>query len=56
MAGKETIPFGADLNKLPPREDSLAIVPVEEPLLLAIISPKQVVVVPRRSYKQAYYA
>jgi hypothetical protein len=57
MAGKEIIPFRVDLNKLPPREDSLAIVPVEEPLPLAVIHLKQVVVVPpRRSYEQAYYA
>jgi hypothetical protein len=57
MAGKEIIPFGVDLNKLPPREDSLAIVPIEEPLPLAVIPPKQVaMVLPRRSYEQAYYA
>jgi hypothetical protein len=57
MARKEIIPFGVDLNKLPPREDSLAIVPVEEPLPLTIIPPKQVVTVPpKRSYEQAYYA
>jgi hypothetical protein len=43
MAGKEIIPFGVDLNKLPPRED---------------IPPKQVVasVPPRRNHEQAYYA
>jgi hypothetical protein len=57
MARKEIIPFGVDLNKLPPREDSLAIVPVEEPLPLTVIPPKQVVIVPpRRSYEQAYYS
>jgi hypothetical protein len=57
MAGKEIIPFGVDLNKLPPREDSLAIVPVEETLPLAVIPPKQVtIVLPRRNYEQAYYA
>jgi hypothetical protein len=46
MAEKEIIPFGVDLNKLPPREDSLAIVPVEEPLPLVVIPPKQVATVP----------
>jgi hypothetical protein len=52
MARKEIIPFGVDLNKLPPREDSLAIIPVEEPLPLAIIPLKQVATVPlRRSYE-----
>jgi hypothetical protein len=57
MAKKEITPFEVDLNKLPPREDSLAIVPIEEPLPLAIIPPKQVaMVLPRRSSKQAYYA
>jgi hypothetical protein len=54
---KKKIPFGVDLNKLPPREDSLAIVLVEEPLPLAVIPPKQVATVPlRRNYEQAYYA
>jgi hypothetical protein len=57
MAGKEIIPFGVDLNKLPPREDSLSIVPIEDPLPLAVIPPNQIVIVPpRRSYEQAYYA
>jgi hypothetical protein len=57
MARKEIIPFGVDLNKLLPREDSLAIVPIEEPLPLAVIPPKQVATVPpRRNYDQAYYA
>jgi hypothetical protein len=57
MAKKEIIPFGVDLNKLPPREDSLAIIPIEEPLPLAIIPPKQATIVPpRRNYEQAYYA
>jgi hypothetical protein len=57
MARKEIIPFGVDRNKLPPREDSLAIVPVEEPLSLAIIPLKQVTMMPPRwSYEQAYYA
>jgi hypothetical protein len=57
MARKEIIPFGFNLNKLPPREDSLAIIPIEEPLSLVVIPPKQVAMVPpRRSYEQAYYA
>jgi hypothetical protein len=57
MARKEIIPFGVDLNKLPPREDSLAIIPIEEPLPLAVIPPKQVAMVsPRINYEQAYYA
>jgi hypothetical protein len=51
MAGREIISFGVDLNKIPPKEDTLAIVPVEEPLPLAIIPPKEVVLVPlRRTY------
>jgi hypothetical protein len=29
MARKEIIPFGVDLNKLPPRKESLAIIPIE---------------------------
>jgi hypothetical protein len=57
MAGKEIIPFGVDLNKLPPREDSLAIVLVDQPLPLTIILLKQIVMVPpRRSYRQSYFA
>ena len=57
MARKEIIPFGVDLNKRPTREDSLAIIPVEQPLPLAIIPLKQVTKVPpRRNYEQAYYA
>jgi hypothetical protein len=56
MARKEIIPFGVDLNNLPPREDSLAIVLVEEPLPLTVIPPKKVVTVSPRSYEQAYYA
>jgi hypothetical protein len=46
MARKEIIPFGVDLNKLPPKEDSLAIVLVEEPLPLAILPLKQVTTMP----------
>jgi hypothetical protein len=57
MAEKEIIPYGIDLNKLPRRKDSLTIIPVEEPLPLAVIPPKQVAVVPsRRSYGQSYFA
>jgi hypothetical protein len=57
MTGKEIIPFGVDLNKLPLREDFLAIIHVEQPLPLAIIPPKQEAMVPlRRNYEQAYYA
>jgi hypothetical protein len=51
IAGREIVPFRVDLNKIPPKEDVLAIVPVEEPLPLAIIPPKEVVPVPpRRTY------
>jgi hypothetical protein len=57
MARKEIIPFGVDLNKLPPREGSLAIIPVEEPLPLVVIPLKQVAtVLPRRNYEQGCYA
>jgi hypothetical protein len=57
MPKKEIIPFKVDLNKLLHREDSLAIVLVEEPLPLIVIPSKQVAMVPpRRSYEQAYYA
>jgi hypothetical protein len=48
MAGREIVSFGVDLNKIPLKEDTLAIIPVEEPLRLAIISPKEVVPVPPR--------
>jgi hypothetical protein len=57
MAEKEIIPFGVDLNKLPPTEDSLPIVPVDQSVPLTIILLKQVVIVPpRRSYGQSYFA
>ena len=57
MADKQIIPFGTDLNKLPPIEEPLAIVPIGEPLPLAIVPPKHVTLVPpRRSYGQSYYA
>jgi hypothetical protein len=57
MAKKEIIVFGADFNKNPPKEDALAIVPVEEALPLAIIHPKEVVLMPpKKTYGQSYYA
>ena len=57
MANKQIIPFGTDLNKLPPIEEPLAIVPVGEPLPLAIVPPKQLAPVPpKRSYGQSYFA
>jgi hypothetical protein len=46
MAGKEIIVFGADFNKNPPKEDALAIIPVEEALPLAVVHPKEVVPMP----------
>jgi hypothetical protein len=46
MVDKQIIPFGTDLNKLPPIEELLAIVPVGEPLPLAIAPPKQLAPVP----------
>jgi hypothetical protein len=52
MTGREIVPFGVDLNKIPPKEDALAIIPVQVPLPLAIIPPKEVVPVPpRRTYR-----
>jgi hypothetical protein len=53
MVGKEIIPFGVDLNKVPPREDSLAIIPLEKPLPLVVIPPKQVAIVPLRWYSSS---
>jgi hypothetical protein len=51
IADKQIIPFGIDLNKLPPIEEPLAIIPVGEPLPLAIIPLKQLALVPpKRSY------
>jgi hypothetical protein len=51
MAEREIVSFGVDLNKIPSKEDALAIVPVEEPLPLAIIPSKDVVPMPpRRTY------
>jgi hypothetical protein len=37
MPKKEIIPYGVDLNKLPSKENSLAIIPVEEPLHITVI-------------------
>jgi hypothetical protein len=57
MAEREIVPFGVDLNKIPSKEDALAIIPVEEPLPLAIIPPKEIEhVPPRRTYGQSYFA
>ena len=56
MADMHIIPFGTDLNKLPPIEEPLAIVPTGEPLPLAIVPPKQLAPVPpKRSYGQSYF-
>ena len=55
MADKQIIPFGTNLNKLPHIEDPLAIVPIGEPLPLAIVPPKQLALdPPKRSYGQSY--
>jgi hypothetical protein len=57
MAEKEIVVFGVDFNKNPPKEDALAIVPVEEVLPLAVIHPKEVVPMPpKKTYGQSYYA
>jgi hypothetical protein len=47
-----------DLNKPPPIDDSLAIIPIlEQPLPLAIIPPNQIVLVPpQRTFGQSYFA
>jgi hypothetical protein len=56
MAKKEIVVFGANFNKNPPKEDALAIVPVEEALTLAVSYPKEVVPVPpKKTYGQSYY-
>jgi hypothetical protein len=49
MAEKEIVVFGADFNKTPPKEDALAIVPVEEALPLTVIPLKEVVLVPPKN-------
>ena len=57
MADKQIIPFGTNPRKPPPIDESLAIIPIGEPLPLAIVPPKHVALVPpRRSYEQSYYA
>ena len=57
MANKQIIPFGTNPRKPPPVNESLAIIPIGEPLPLAIVPPKHVALVPlRRSYEQSYYA
>jgi hypothetical protein len=57
MTGKEIVVFRADLNKTPSKENTLAIVPVEEALPLTVIPPKEVVLVPpKKTYGQSYYA
>jgi hypothetical protein len=57
MAEKEIIVFRADFNKNPPKEDVLAIVPIEEVLPLDVIHPKEVVpMTPKKTYGQSYYA
>jgi hypothetical protein len=56
MARKDIVVFGADFNKTPPKEDALAIVPVEEALPLTFIPLKEVVPVPpKKTYGQSYY-
>jgi len=39
MVRREIIPFRPSLNKIPPKEDALAIVPILDPLPLSIIAP-----------------
>jgi hypothetical protein len=57
MAGKEIVVFEANFNKNPPKEDALAIVPVEEALPLAVVHPQEVVPMPpKKTYGQSYYA
>jgi hypothetical protein len=57
MAKKEIVVFGDDFNKNPPKEDALAIVPIEETFPLAIVHPKEVVSMPpKKTYGQSYYA
>jgi len=56
MADKQIIPFGTNPRKPPPTDEFLAIIPIGEPLPLAIVPPKHVALVPpRRSYEQSYY-
>jgi len=54
MDRKEIIPF--NLNKIPPKEDALAIVLVPKTLPLAVFPPKPLTTVPpSRRYEQAYF-
>jgi hypothetical protein len=56
IARKEMILYGVDLNKLSPKEDCLAIVPIEEPLSLIVIPPKQVApMAPHLRHKIIYF-
>jgi len=57
MADKQIIHFRTNPRKPPLVDESLSIIPVGEPLPLAIVPPKHVdLVPPRRSYEQSYYA
>jgi len=48
---RRMIPFGIDLNTIPRKEpESKAIIPIEEPVPLAIIAPQP------RCYGQSYFA
>jgi hypothetical protein len=56
MARKEIVVFRVDIDKNPSKEDTQAIIPVEEALPLAIIHPKEIVPVPpKKTYGQSYY-
>jgi hypothetical protein len=56
MAEKEIVVFGVDFNRTPPKEDALAIIPIEEAIPLTIIPPKEVVPMPpKKTYGQSYY-
>jgi hypothetical protein len=52
MADDQIIPYGMDLYQPAPDKDSLALVPVEDPVPLSAIPPKQ----RPRSYGQSYFA
>jgi hypothetical protein len=55
MKDKQIIPHGMDLDQIPV-DNSLAIVPVEDPLPLAVIPPKPLAPAKPRSYERAYIA
>jgi hypothetical protein len=56
MARKKIIVYGADFNKTLPKDNALAIVPIEEALPITVIPPKEVVPVPpKKTYGQSYY-